>query len=162
MKHRRLFDMAKKGYIRGCGILLAAVVAVGLLIQLVPYGRNHTNPPVVSQPKWDSPQTLALARRACFDCHSNETVWPWYSNIAPVSWLVQIDVDRGRQRLNFSTWASTTTTGSGGRRGAGDVGEAISRGSMPPFQYLLEHPAANLSAAEKQQLILGLQTSLAQ
>jgi len=128
----------------------------------MPYGKNHTNPAVVSQPKWDSPQTLALARRACFDCHSNETIWPWYSNIAPVSWLVQMDVDGGRRRLNFSTWGAASTTGRSGGRGAGDVTEAISRGSMPPFQYLLEHPAANLTPAEKQQLILGLQASLGQ
>ena len=71
-------------------ILIIIVVAVGgfLLIQLVPFGRDHTNPPVVQEPNWDSPATRELAQRACFDCHSNETVWPWYSNIAPVSWLV--------------------------------------------------------------------------
>ncbi|MDR3574081.1 MAG: heme-binding domain-containing protein [Anaerolineaceae bacterium] len=75
---------------------------------------------------------------------------------------MQIDVDRGRRRLNFSTWGSTSATGEGGGRGAGDIAETINRGSMPPFQYLLEHPAANLTAAEKQQLIQGLQTSLGQ
>ena len=154
--------MSKKACLSGCGILLAAAVVLLLLIQLVPYGKNHTNPPVVSQPKWDSPQTLALARRACFDCHSNETVWPWYSNIAPVSWLVQLDVNEGRRSLNFSTWGASSTTGEGGRRGGGDIAETINRGSMPPFQYLLEHPAANLTATEKQQLIQGLQTSLGQ
>jgi len=53
-----------------------------------------------------------MARRACFDCHSNETVWPWYSSIAPVSWLVQRDVDEGREKLNFSDWK-----GAGGERG---------------------------------------------
>ena len=69
-------------------ILLGLVV----LIQLVPFGRSHTNPPVVKEVAWDSAQTKALVRRACYDCHSNETVWPWYSNVAPVSWLVQRDV----------------------------------------------------------------------
>ena len=66
-------------------ILIVLIVAVGgfLLIQFVPFGRDHTNPPVVQEPKWDSPATRELAKRACFDCHSNETVWPWYSNIAP-------------------------------------------------------------------------------
>ena len=154
--------MSRKGCLRGCGILLAVIVVFFLAIQLVPYGRNYTNPAVVSQPKWDSPQTLALARRACFDCHSNETIWPWYSNIAPVSWLVQNDVDEGRHRLNFSEWGVQSSTGRGGFRGAGEVGETISRGSMPPAQYILEHPAANLTPAEKQQLITGLQTSLGQ
>lgn len=81
-----------------------AIVAVLLLIQLVPYGRDHSNPPVVQEPVWDSPQTEALVRSACYDCHSNEVVWPFYSNIAPFSWLVQHDVDEGRSRLNFSEW----------------------------------------------------------
>jgi hypothetical protein len=82
------------------------VVLIGalLLIQLVPYGRDHDNPPVQSEPPWDSPDTRALARQACFDCHSNETEWPAYANIAPVSWLVQRDVDEGRAVLNFSEW----------------------------------------------------------
>src|SRR5690348_18457917 len=85
------------------GLVLAAIVLFGL-IQLIPYGHNHTNPPVAQEPTWDSPQTRDLAVRACFDCHSNETVWPWYSNIAPLSWLIQHDVDEGRQNLNFSDW----------------------------------------------------------
>jgi len=68
--------------------LIIIVIALLLLIQLIPYGKNHTNPTVVGQPKWDSQQTRDLAKRACFDCHSNETIWPWYSNVAPISWLV--------------------------------------------------------------------------
>jgi hypothetical protein len=66
-------------------ILLFIVVGLsvlGLLIQLIPYGHNHTNPPVNAEPNWDSPETRTLAQRACFDCHSNETRWPWHSNIA--------------------------------------------------------------------------------
>jgi hypothetical protein len=74
-------------------LLIAAGAALLVaLIQAVPYGRAHSNPPVVSEPAWDSPRARELAVRACFDCHSNETVWPWYSNIAPVSWLIQSDV----------------------------------------------------------------------
>jgi hypothetical protein len=119
----------------------------------VPYGRNHTNPPVVAEPTWDSQLTRALAQRACFDCHSNETTWFWYTNIAPVSWLTQSDVDRGRRRLNFSDW-----TGSG--RGTRELAGTITEGSMPPFYYVWMHPTANLSAAEKQQLINGLAASL--
>jgi hypothetical protein len=63
--------------------ILLGAVALFALIQVVPYGRSHTNPPVQSEPKWDSPQTRALAVRACYDCHSNETTWPWYTNVAP-------------------------------------------------------------------------------
>ena len=75
--------MLKK--VLGGGLL--AIGGLFVLIQLVRFGRNHTNPPVAQEPSWDSTETRALAERACFDCHSNETVWPWYSNIAPVSWL---------------------------------------------------------------------------
>jgi hypothetical protein len=65
----------------------AAVVVAGFIIlQLVPVAR--TNPAVVREPQWDSPQTRELAQRACYDCHSNETVWPWYAYIAPVSWQI--------------------------------------------------------------------------
>ena len=129
---------------------------------MIPYGHNHSNPPVVSQPKWDSPQTLDLAKRACFDCHSNETVWPWYSNIAPVSWLVQYDVDGGRRRLNFSTWG-VPSANPGGRRQrspTGEIAETIIEGSMPPIQYTIQHPEARLTQPEKGLLIQGFQNSL--
>lgn len=134
-------------------LLGIGLVLVGgfLLLQLIPYGRNHTNPPVVEEPNWDSPQTRALAERACFDCHSNETEWPWYSNIAPVSWLVQQDVAEGREHLNFSTW---------GRGGEGEEAEelyeVIVEGEMPMQNYLLTHPEARLSDAEKTALAQGL------
>src|ERR1035437_156738 len=75
-----------------------------ILIQLVPFGRDHTNPAVVKDAPWNSPETRALVKRACYDCHSNETTWPWYSHVAPVSWLVQRDVNGGRGHLNFSEW----------------------------------------------------------
>ena len=136
-------------------IVVGVVIAFGLLIQLVPYGRNHTNPAVVNEPNWDSDSTRALAQRACFDCHSNETTWPWYSNIAPISWMVQHDVDEGRQVLNFSEWPQ-----SGNPRGAGEIPEVISEGEMPPAVFLLMHPDARLSTAEKQQLISGMQKTL--
>lgn len=140
-------------------IKIGAIVIIGvfLLIQLVPYGRNHDNPPVTSEPNWDSPQTRELAQRACFDCHSNETVWPWYSNIAPVSWLTQNDTDEGRRSLNFSTWNS------GGRgHEAGESIEVLSQGRMPPSVYLIANPEARLTTAEKQALIDGLRATIYQ
>ena len=83
---------------------IVGLIVIGLVIQLIPYGHNHTNPPVVQEPSWNRPETRAIVKRACFDCHSNETVWPWYSNVAPVSWLIYRDVAEGRQHLNFSEW----------------------------------------------------------
>jgi mono/diheme cytochrome c family protein len=136
---------------------LAIVVGGFLLIQLVPYGRDHTNPPVASEPNWDSPQTRELAQTACFDCHSNETTWPWYGNIAPVSWLVQHDTDEGRRILNFSTWAN-----GGQGREPGEAVEAVYEGQMPPPTYLITHPQARLTAAEKQALAQGLRATIYQ
>lgn len=138
------------------------VLAAGfLLIQLVPYGRDHMNPAVVSEPKWDTPQTLELAKRACFDCHSNNTTWPWYSNIAPISWLIQKDVDEGRDVINFSEWNSAGAGQSNRRRNeAQAVRDVVLEGRMPPSQYLILHPNASLSQAEAKQLAQGLQDSL--
>jgi cytochrome c551/c552 len=140
------------------GVIVAAVVLFAL-IQLIPTGLSYTNPPVVTEPKWDGPQTRALAVRACFDCHSNETVWPWYSKVAPVSWLVAKDVNEGRQKLNFSDWGQSGQS----RRGenpADEITRNIENGQMPPWYYALLHPTASLSAAEKQQLIDGVKATL--
>ena len=137
-------------------IVVVAMILFFGLIQLIPYGHDHTNPPITNEPKWDNPQTLALAKRACFDCHSNETVWPWYSYVAPVSWLVQFDTNSGRRRLNFSTW------GTGRVMEPGEIIRTIERGRMPPLQYFPTHPEARLSIEEKSQLINGLTTTLAQ
>lgn len=140
---------------------IAVLGALFILIQFIPYGKAHTNPPAGQEPKWDSPQTRALVQRACFDCHSSETTWPWYSNVAPVSWLIQHDVDEGRQVMNFSDWVATTTSGRIRNRSANEVTQVILRNSMPPFYYTIMHPAAGLSTVEKDQLIQGLNNTLA-
>lgn len=138
------------------GIGIGAIVVVFLLIQLVPYGRDHTNPPVQGEPNWDSPETRALAKTACFDCHSNETSWGrWYESVAPASWLVQRDVDEGRQIVNFSEWNQ-----GGQPREAEELMEVVQEGEMPPAQYLLLHPEAKLSRQQKAQLAAGLQATL--
>jgi mono/diheme cytochrome c family protein len=131
--------------------IAAALVGVGVLlaIQLVPYGRNHTNPPVTAEPGWDRPQTRALAARACYDCHSNETVWPWYSTIAPVSWLVQRDVDEGRRTLNFSEWERP-------QREAHESAKTVRKGEMPPWFYELGARGPRLTTAERSALAAGL------
>ena len=122
-----------------------------IAIQFVPYGRDHTNPAGGRAIAWDSPRTQQLMTGACMDCHSNETKWPWYSNIAPVSWLIQKDVEDGRRELNLST----------GQGDPGEMVEAIREGSMPPWQYKPLHPGARLSAGEKQDLITGIRATFA-
>ena len=133
-------------------LIIAAAVALFLLIQLIPYGRDHTNPPVVQEPQWDSPQTRELMQRACFDCHSNESTWPWYSNIAPISWLVQRDVDEGREKLNFSEWGR-------GEAETDDMYEVVREEEMPPAIYLLTHPKARLNNQDFQSLLSGIQAT---
>ncbi len=137
-------------WVKWIGILIGAF----LLAQLIPYGRAHTNPAVVAEPKWQDAATGDLVRRACYDCHSNETTWPWYSNVAPMSWLIQHDVDEGRQRLNFSEWGVIR-----GER-VNRIGNAIQEGEMPPIQFTLIHPEARLTEQEKTLLISGLSKSL--
>lgn len=155
----------RRGCFAGCGGLLGIIVILFLLAQLIPFGKNHTNPPVVQEPKWDSPQTRELAVRACFDCHSNETTYPWYSSWAPVSWLVARDIQEGRQRLNFSdingTQNQVRREGGEGGRGENEIARVIQNGDMPPWYYIIQHPTAKLSDQEKQQLIQGLQATLA-
>jgi len=131
---------------------LVSLVAFFLLIQLIPFGRQHANPPVVQEPQWDSAQTRELAQRACFDCHSNETVWLWYSNVPPVSWLVQSDVNEGREKLNFSDW--------GRAREKDEIIEVIQEGEMPMPIYMIMHPEARLTSEEKDALIRGLQATI--
>src|SRR6185312_2708789 len=128
----------------GLGLLVAFVA-----IQLIPYGRDHTNPPVTGEPAWDAPETRVLARQACFDCHSNETVWPAYASIAPVSWLVQHDVIEGRGVLNFSEWHRT-------QDGAKDASEEVLQREMPPATYRFVHAHARLTAEEMEHLANGL------
>jgi mono/diheme cytochrome c family protein len=127
------------------GVILGAA----LLIQFLPVGGGRTNPAVAAEPDWDSPRTQELFMRACGDCHSNETVWPWYSRIAPVSWMVANHVHEGRSKLNVSEWGQ-------GRNEADEAAEALMEGEMPLPNYLMLHPEARLSAAEKDELARGL------
>ncbi len=133
-------------------LVLAGVIVLFLAIQAIPYGRNHTNPPVRMEPPWDSPQTRELVVRACYDCHSNETVWPWYSNIAPLSWIIQQHVDEGRKKVNYSRWDLP-------QEESDDSAETVQEETMPPWNYVILHPRAKFSSAERQALIRGLETT---
>jgi hypothetical protein len=129
------------------------VLGALLVIQLVPYGRHHTNPPLIGEPTWDAPETRTLAKQACFDCHSNETVWPAYASIAPASWLVQHDVNEGRAVLNFSEWPRP-------QKEAKESSEEVLKGEMPPVAYKLIHAHARLTAADRDRLAQGLARTL--
>lgn len=128
-------------------IVVLMLVVVIVAVQAIPYGRNHTNPPVTAEPRWDSPETRAAVKTACFDCHSNETNWPWYSKVAPASWLMQHDVDAARAKLNFSEW----------RRGhdVDEIEEALKR-RMPLKFYARMNAHARLGPSDRIFLMRGL------
>jgi hypothetical protein len=130
-------------------IALLSLVVLFAAIQLVPYGRDHTNPRVIEEPPWISAEARRVAVTACFDCHSNETRWPWYSNVAPVSWFIQGDVDEGREALNFSEWNRSQPD-------ANESEDTIRDGEMPPRFYLLLHPDAALSDDDQELLIRAI------
>lgn len=138
---------------RVLGILVGVVVVLFVLIQFIPV--DKTNPATAQEPNWDSPHTRELAEAACFDCHSNETVWPWYAQIAPSSWLLSRDVEKGREHLNFSDWGS-------GEQEVDEIAEVINEGEMPPWYYVMMHSDAKLSDDEKTELIAGLEATVGQ
>jgi len=135
-------------------VILGIVVLFGVAIQFVPTPVSRINPPVQAEPPWDSPATREVFYRACGDCHSNQTTWPWYSRVAPVSWLIASDVAEGRGRLNVSEWNRR-------QRAADEAAEAVVEGEMPLPIYLIMHPNARLSTEERQTLALGLEASFA-
>jgi hypothetical protein len=135
------------------GNVLGSLALLMLLFQVVPIGAHPGNPAVVAEPLWDSLATRELARQACFDCHSNETQWPFYAGLAPASWLVTYDVRAGRAVLNFSEWQRR-------QEEAGEAAEALAAGEMPPRIYTMMHAHARLSAADRAALARGLSASI--
>src|SRR5450432_2167340 len=112
---------------------VVGIVVLFVLVQFIPWGSiipafAETNPPVQTQIQWNSPATSQLVRTACYDCHSNETTWPWYAKVTPVSWLLAHDVNEGRQNLNFSTQNADQINPE-------KLIEQIQRGSMPKSIY---------------------------
>jgi hypothetical protein len=132
--------------------LVGALAIIVIAIQFVPFGRPTPNPPTVREPRWDTTRTRELAVRACFDCHSNETRYPWYSHVAPVSWLVNKDIEGARGQVNFSEWDRV-------QRGAGEAIQVIEKGEMPLPIYVPLHPEARLSPDDRQALIDGLRAT---
>lgn len=128
----------------------AVVMAVALIgAQLIQPER--LNPPVDPAASFEAvakpPQAIAeMVRRSCHDCHSNETAWPWYSRISPVSWLVARDVKVGRAKLNFSQWNIYGSEMTGIKLSA--MCEEVSKGEMPPAYYLPMHPKAKVQQSE--------------
>jgi mono/diheme cytochrome c family protein len=130
--------------------LLIGIVATFIVIQFIPYGKNHINPSVQEEPKWNTPKTKELFMRACGDCHSNQTKWPLYSQIAPISWFVFSHVEEGREHLNISMWNIQK------KQKGDEAAEEVEEGDMPLASYLIAHPEAKLNKQDKVLLIQGL------
>lgn len=127
-------------------LLVLGVVVVGA--QLVPVDRS--NPPVAGE--IEAPDDVrTVLERSCWDCHSNETVWPWYAHVAPVSWLVAQDVEEGREHANFSAWAAYD--GKERDEVLEELVEVMEEEEMPLRKYTALHPSAKLSPAERERLI---------
>jgi hypothetical protein len=132
---------------------LLVLAATFFAIQFIPYGRTHENPPIAIDPAWDSLDTEDLFRRACADCHSNETVWPWFSSIAPASWWVTANVEEGRDAFNVSETPLT-------QENVAAAIDEIGAGRMPPAYYTMTKFSARLTDEESARLIEGLERSL--
>lgn len=127
--------------------ILIVVLVVLVLMQLIPVDRN--NPPVTRNIHWDSPRTAGLVQRACMDCHSNETKWPWYSYVAPISWYVAHDVHEGRRHVNFSQ---------AGKKIKWDhCVDEVEEGDMPLAEYMWIHASARLTHTEREELAGGFE-----
>lgn len=126
-----------------------AIVVLTAVIQFIPSSFDRVNPPVTGEPAWDSPDTRTMFMTACRDCHSNETQYPWYSRIAPASWMIESDIRNGRRHFNISEWDRS-------QRGGEDAATEVQRGSMPVGPYLLMHPSANFTAEQKIRFVDGL------
>jgi hypothetical protein len=127
-------------------LVLLALIVFLVVAQFVPVER--TNPP------FDPSETLqatlqppshvsAILERSCRDCHSNETRWPWYSRVAPISWLLAGDVSEGRNHMNLSEWGRLSSRRAGNY--LEEICEEVTSGSMPQGKYVLLHPDAKLS-----------------
>ena len=122
---------------------LFTLVAVLFIINSIPV--NMSNPPVRSD--IETPEKVKkILRESCYDCHSNETVWYWYTEYAPVSWLIAHDVNEGREYLNFSTWDKYSKTEK--KELLADSIESINEGEMPMKIYELMHPDAKIDKEE--------------
>jgi hypothetical protein len=125
-------------------ILILILVIIFIGIQFVPV--DKTNPPVTGE--INAPENvMQILRTSCYDCHSNEVKWPWYSNIAPASWLVAYDVHEAREHMNFSEWQSYSAEDKA--EDIEEIWEEVEEGEMPLWYYLILHSEAELSESDK-------------
>ena len=131
--------------------IIALVLVFGFVV-IQFYRPDRTNLPVVQAETLEattqvSENVAAILKRSCSDCHSNETIYPWYSNISPFSWLLADHIEEGRRELNYSVW--NTYSAKKKRHKFEEICEQITSGEMPHNQYLWLHADAQLSEEDK-------------
>jgi len=127
-------------------------VLVGLLVAAQLVRPKRTNPPVVPSRALEShvqvpPQVSSIMKRSCYDCHSSETVWPWYSHVAPVSWLIADDVNQGRSHINFQDWEAQENPQEANEH-LRAICKEVQDGGMPPLTYRMMHKSSRLSSED--------------
>ena len=139
------------------------VIAVLVCLAVAQFVRpSRTNPPVnpaleINAAQSVPPELQSIFARSCNDCHSNRTVWPWYSNVAPVSWLLAYDVKEGRREMNLSQWG--TYDEAKRNKLLGEMCNEVSNGEMPGTFYTIMHPAGRLTKADVQTICRWTETS---
>lgn len=126
---------------RALVISLFILLTLAVAIQFV--RPDRTNPRVVAPIAFGDPSVERIFRRSCFDCHSHETRWPWYSSFAPISWLVVYDIKEAREHMNFSNWTESDADI------YEEICEEVEEGKMPLRKYVLLHPDARLSEPDR-------------
>jgi Haem-binding domain len=141
---------------RAAKVVVVSLAAAFAAIQLIPVSRS--NPPETSDP--EAPAVIVLLlKRACYDCHSNQTRWPWYSFVAPASWLISRHVTEARQRLNFSEWEAYTSDPDTASHKLAEIADQVAGEKMAPWYYRAMHAGARLNRTERQKLIAWARAS---
>lgn len=130
-----------------------AIAATAILAAIQVVRPPRVNPPSTGEALVAPPAVESVLRRACADCHSNQTRWPWYSGLAPLSWLVAHDVSEGRRRLNFSDWSAYADDPETEVHKLDEIAQAVARGDMAPWYYRLLHREAHLDPADRDLLL---------
>jgi hypothetical protein len=140
------YNLSRRGIVqkkKAALSVLGVLAAVFVIMQLIPV--DLSNPPVES----DMPapaDVKAILRTSCYDCHSNETVWPWYSKVAPVSWVLAHDAAEGREKINFSTWGRYTPEKQA--MNMMQIIDEVKEGEMPPMPYTWKHAGSDITPDE--------------
>ena len=151
-RSRSGFPGVRKRVAAGIGsAALGLWVLVSVLVHRLPHDLSDRSGTPLLQGAEIAPSVADVFNHACIDCHSEKTRWPWYSNVAPASWLIEGDVQRARSRMNLSRWDSLDTAEQ--RTLLTAIATVIENREMPPSRYLMLHPQAKLSADDSARVI---------